>query len=168
MFLLISKLRGVTLNTPALSNRYMRPVWSITCGGWSDIDESFCKHGSTKVAWLSDCVLCVSNVFFGCQLASRVLDGVPVSVTFCSIMSPVQTCRFSPLMSQCDAWEAFAVFASPSFMWCLALVETSPLELYYVVARQQSDLKCQPIQTGSEASSDFSCAFGGCRLQTLH
>lgn len=38
-------------------------------------------------------------------------------------------------------------------MWCLSLVETSPLELYYVVARQQSDLKCQLIQTGSDASS---------------
>lgn len=75
---------------------------------------------------------------------------------------------FAFLMSRCDAREIYAASASPSFMWCLSLVETSPLELYYVVARQQSDLKCQLIQTGSEASSDFSCAFGGCRLQMLH
>lgn len=130
---------------------------------WWELSQTRVHNGCLTLRLCTVCVQCVLQVSVG-------ITGVgcaSVSFRFCPIMSLIQTCRFSLLTSRCDTWQAFAVSTSPSFMWCLSLVETSPLELYYVVARQQSDLKCQLFQTGSEASSDFSCAFGGCRLQML-
>lgn len=111
---------------------------------WSDIDESCLntpENRLTKVVQLSDCVsVCVRCVFqvsvgisgISCWSCVHQIPSNQIS------HSDVMSFFFLPVLSPFATWEIFALSAVIHVLFITR--GNKPLELYYVVARQQSDL----------------------------